>query len=113
MAGKIIDQLEAGMPSGALRLKAQIMAARDVGAAYQWAQNLSSPEERATALSSVLYEASVYAPADVLDLARDTDLGPEKQAVIRRIALRWSDTHREEAVEWMVDQPEDVLGTGQ
>jgi hypothetical protein len=99
-AGKIVRELD--LPRELrLRLEAQLMAERDFASAYAWADRLPDPADRASALSSVLYEAAAEAPREVLDLARDSDLGPRRELVLGTLVANWSRTDAAAAAAWL------------
>jgi len=100
LADKAIRELNVS-PGVRLRLEAQLIAERDFASAYQWADRLPDPNDRSSALSSVLYEASLDAPKEVLDFARQVDLGTQRDVVLRTIVLRWSQTDYNSAMEWL------------
>lgn len=112
-AAKTIDQLRQRVPRAGVRIEAEIMAAQDVVAAYAWASNLSPGAERVSALNSVLYEAAVDAPQESLVLVQGAEFGGSKPGLVQRIVLRWYESDREGALNWLAQQPETLLQAGQ
>jgi hypothetical protein len=102
-AGKIIRELDVPPPIR-LRLEAQLLAERDFASAYEWADRLPNSDDRISALSSVLYEGALEAPGEVLEFARDADLGDKKGLVLGTILRRWSRTDSAAAGRWLGSQ---------
>ena len=104
-AEHVVNELGRESPDAARRVSAQLWAARDFPAAYQWAMRFEDPAERPFLLASVLYQSAVEAPQATLELAQETPLGEAREGVLQTLAVEWAITDPVAAVAWATAQP--------
>lgn len=104
-AGRIVDEIARESPEAARRLAAQLRAAGDFPAAYQWALRFDDPAQRPLLLASVLYQSECDAPQATLELAQETPLGEARELVLQTLAVQWAAEDYAAAVAWATAQP--------
>ena len=93
------------MPVGSFRTDSLLSLARswsnlDFAAASQWARQLSHPDDRVNAITSMVYEAAGHSPMAALRLAEELPRDSARDALFHYAARQWAAQDGAQAGDW-------------
>lgn len=92
-------------PEIALRLDAQIHAARDFAGTYRDTLRIADAAQRTSILASALYQSELRAPQSTLELAQSAPLGESREAVLQNLAAQWAEADSPAVIAWAMAEP--------